>query len=312
MPLIPKTRLVYDTLRDRTRHTCDTIETDDIFMSVDDPRFHDTEYWLYSDLHSLYGNKHFNMRNPYDDAYQKIQKSISDIWTLETSFDDLFHAHVTKIDAAYDISPDAPYQQYAGTRGTDLKLTRFAAWALTAQSRVTFFSRMFFLFPNHTFEDLLTETMRLSRIKVHSETLYLNHKIEEIVQQYGGDIAACHAHINRAFFYGIDATRIKEVHHLPNNPRTPLTDYLTANALAARNTSLTAAIDEFNAAPVKSLELFYNLLYRHMTDARVALIKKTDRGPENNIDRKRISKAQDKLKKIERTLIKQTLKNNQL
>lgn len=308
MQTIPKTRLVYDILRDRTRHTSDDAKTDDVFLQFNDPRFHDTEYWLYSDLHSLYGDKHFNMQNMYADAYQKMKNAISDIWTLEPSFDDVFHAHVTQINTPYDISPDALYQQSNGKSGPDLKLTRFAAWALTKHSRITFFARMFFLFYNTTFDNIGEQTIRYSRIRLHHETLYLNHVIQDLSQQYGGDASTCHKYINQAFFYGIDTARIKQVHHLPDNPRTALTDYLTANALSAYNSALRTAINEFNATPHKTTELLYDLLYTHMTDARVALIKKTDKGPENNIDRKRISKLEDKLKSQERQLIKQSLK----
>ncbi len=307
MQPLPKTSVAYDILRSRTYHTSDDIDAHpDLFLGVNDPIFYDTEYWMYSDLNSLYGDMRLDMKNMYPNTYYGMQDTIERPLRQDYIFNDLFKSHVATIQTVYDPSPDAPYLQHKNIRGTDLKLTRLAAWSVSCQHPSMLFARMFFLFPGATYNQVLDETIRFARIRQRKESISLDKAIAGIVKKYGGDYRICHNLINRAFFYGLDAAHIKEAHGLPDNSA-PLTDYLNANALAARNLAIHKAISEFNTSPIKNINIFHELLYKHVTDGRVALLRKTNKGPENNIEKERIGKLESKLKKIETGFIRNNI-----
>ncbi len=305
MKPLTKSSVIYDVLHERTYHTSNDIDNyPNLFLSVDDPIFHDTEYWMYSDLNSLYGDMLFDMKNMYHNTYYTIRDAIPREQRQDIIFDDLFKSHVETIKTTYDPSPVAPYIQHAKQRGHDLKLTRLAAWALSQQNSSMIFARAFFLSPGATYNEVLALTKQFARISQRKTSAYLNNIVSGIVKQYGGDYNVCYGKIHRAFFYGLDTTYIKNAHGIPDNPKYSLTDYLNADGLAARNIGIQKAINEFNAAPVKNIDLFYELLYKHMTDARMAMFRKTDHGPEHNIERERFDRTATKLKRMESKFIK--------
>ncbi len=308
MSHMPKTSVAYDILSSHTYHTSnDPDKQNNLFLTVNDPIFHDTEYWMYSDLNSLYGDMRLDMINMYPNAYYTVQFAIDRSLRKDYIFDDLFKSHVETIQTTYDPSPVAPFINHKNQHGIDLKMTRLAAWSIAKQHPSMLFAQMFFMLPDAKYNDVLSETIRFSRIHLRKDCAHLERIVAGIVKQHGGDYRICNHLINRAFFYGLDTAQIKSAHNLPDNSRVPLTDYLNANALHARNTALRKAINEFNITPNKNINLFHDILYKHMTDGRVAVLRKTNSGPENNIEHERIGKVETKLKKMEKFFITHNL-----
>ncbi len=307
MPPLVKASVVYNILRERTHHTLDGVDTQlNLFDNATAPNFQDTEYWMFSDLNSLYGDMQFDMGNMYINTYNAMHTATS--YEIQPNkFDTIFKSHIDTIQTKYDPSPVAPYVTHAHRRGTDLKLTRLAAWSLTYQHPSMIAARMFFLIPNASYDDVLNATKQFSRIHLRKTAASLNHQISGIIKQYGGDYGACYGQINRAFFYGLDASYIKNAFSIPDNPKYPLTDYLNANALAAFNHAIQKAIMDFSHARIKDIGLFYSLLSKHLTDGRMDLFRKTDHGPEHNIDPEHIDKVKSKLKKLETNFIRKNL-----
>lgn len=303
---MPKKSVIYETLNQKRNTTTDGTQLD-MFAQNEavTPRTR-AEYWLYSDLHNLFGEFYFPISPTiYQNTYQNLRMPSGKKQTpdLVTPTQDFYNGHVAAIQQPYSIA-HKPKGMY-----TDYELTRYACWCMTHKNPNMIFARTYFISPVITPDMPLDEMKKLSyqfaRTNLREQLKEYEKQIAGILNRTNGHFSLFNHNMTRAFFYGYNAHDLKHIYRIPEKDNDPLSNYMGAGALYARICALRDAIAEFNNSKSTNVNVFDEILHKHLTNNRVKLIHDTGIRPEQDIFQTPVSQVATQLKNTERDFIKQ-------
>ncbi len=286
----PAPSIVFNELR-RTTHHINESTPPTLFSAPDAPEFNDTEFWWYSDLHNLYGAEYTNIDYPYGDTHPQITQYAK---KLKQNPVDLYNAHAI-----------ITYR----TNLSDMKLSRFGAWATLKQHPALIFAQLYFIMPNATFPDLCDAAHKFARIHLRQNLSNAEKIISGITHRHGGNIANTHQTVRQTFFD--NSIEYRQKNQFSPVPNTTWADHMSANALYTLTNALNTAIYKFdNATTRHTMQLFTHLLRDAISNARHTLIQNKNHAPEYELTPIPVSTVHSELKKQEREFIKQYSKQS--
>ncbi len=302
---LPKKSEIYNTLN-ATRHIPGQNTQLHLFDSDEhpNPQTPKYEYWLYSDLHNIFGSKHFPIYPRFGDhTWRALQMPIGTPkqFTLKPTNAEFYNQHIATIRSTYKISG------VTIKRGSDQQLSRYACWCMTHATPQLIFARTYFIAPiidaNMPYPEMKALSYQFARIHLRNQLKEYEKIIGGILNRYNGHFSLFNHNMTRAFFYGYDAKDLKEIYKIPIKPNDPLSNYMGAASLNTRIRAIQNAITRFNNSPTKNINTFDDILYQELTSGRIKLIHDTDIRPEQDIQPTHISKIESRLNQTETEFI---------
>lgn len=276
-----KSRQIYDYLQNCVHHVNEDVSPS-LFPTQDNNN--NSEYWLFSDLYNLFGAPYVGIHNNIDNTVQiAIKNACSKNKTAHNkiNFYNLYNAHAVSTRNDYQIN--TPMGIISKHAGLDARLSRYACWAIIRQWPNMIFSQLYFMTPNAMFNALNTDAKHFIRIPLRAQVAGNERIISAIAYRNNADMRWFAYYMHRAFFYGRNPDDIKSAYQIPLRRNDPISNYMGAASLAARRDGMNRAIKQLDENPNMRFEQFSKILYDELTTARVDVIKRTNRCPEQDI-----------------------------
>ena len=296
--------------------------TKDIFYELNQTRHHDTrwqqpslfqetptnlthEYWLYSDLHNIFGKQAFSTNKRMEDI-ERMEDIVREKLILPDDCDTPAFKlqHYDKIHHEFKLG----YRTYKDA--TDLKLSRYACWSLLKHSRNNVFAQTYFLSPvianNIDYNTLYDTASEFARIGPRQDLADAEKKLSKILASLHANIPEFYNSTSIALFNGITSEEIKEAHHIQNKKNDPIANYMSRHTLHARIAALYRAFILFNneERTNKTHIRLNEILCNELFNERVDMINKTGRRPEQDIKTTHIDNVKKELQNAEQEFIK--------
>ena len=248
-------------------------------------------YWLLSDLNKLYhiSDGDFNDQRwvvyTHFKSNPTVQKLTQAHGPHAPKLEDLFQGHVAPVASGASDS-DAP---------TDMKLTRFAAWAVIADitGTGTLFGQTYMLYPDDNLAELVTRTHEFARLDYRAQLAHTRRIVNGILYATNGVFGEFNNLIHTNFYNGTDADTLKRNHHIPIKNDDPLSNYMGVWSLMLRNIALRETIDRFDRMPgTPSANAFMMIAAQQLRQARQTMKIKHDITPEQDLRHINIKKVQ--------------------
>lgn len=303
---LPKKSVIFETLNNQ-RHTCADGTQLDMFTPTKTSATTNAEYWLYSDLYNLFGGAYIPLyptipHHTWNNLVMPIGNKNHPEMTRPTA--DFYNGHIATIHHPYKIGPHTTVK-----KGTDQELSRYACWCMTRNNPNMIFARTYFIsptiHPNMSFDNMEKLSYQFARVGLREQLKAYEKQIGGILNKTSGHFSLFNHNMTRAFFYGYDATTLKEIYKIPAKSNDPISNYMGAGSLHARICALRDAIAEFNLSKSTSANVFDEILHKHLTAQRIKLIRETDIRPEQDIFTTPISQVKSQLNHAELDFIKQ-------
>lgn len=292
-------------------HTADAYQQS-LFEEPSQTKIISTEYWLMSDLYNMYGPNIFDIGQSPDRFIQAkinltpLDKKLARNGIAKTfaTVREFYNIHIEMFSHNYTLTPPPGTSTIHRRNTMDARLTRYAIWSALPNTTNMIFDRLYFMLPNVNINTLYKISSEISRIFPRADTAHLERVVGAILHRNNIPFSPFYRDLNRTLFNGYDVNEIKEAHQIEIRQHDPLTNYMGALTLRARNNAVQHAISEFNHTRVQTPDKFYDIMMNNMYDARTQLIRHHGQAPENNISRTPISAICREYNKMEREFIK--------
>lgn len=268
-------------------------------------------YWYFSDLYNLFGQENLGncefipkvvhtalrdvvLRAPKGAPAQEIN--------IPDDFWDFYVKHITTIVRDYKINTDKGIKQIQN--GNDAKLSRFACWSLIKRNPKLIFTELYFMMPNAQFSDLSAASYKFSRIYLRNDLSRSEKIVNGIAYRNHAKMGLFHQSLNKAFFYDIDIETLKNMYGIIYEPGDPITNYMGARSLMAKQKALGIAIKRFDKEKMTFNDFSYTLR-KELNSQRIKLFQKEGFFPEQDLTTQHIQKVRSELKQKEKEFIKQ-------
>lgn len=292
----------------------------ELFHELNQTRHHDTrwqqpnlfqetptnltrEYWLYSDLHNIFGEQAFPTNKRMEDAvYEKL------ILPNGCDTPKFKQQHYDTIHHTYTLG----YRTFQNA--IDLKLSRYACWSLLKHTFNNVFAQTYFLSPvitnNTDYGTIYNTASEFARIDLRQDLTKAEKILSGILYSKHVNIKDFYNSTSIALFNGMTSDEIKETYHIPNKKDDPIANYMGRHALHARIAALYRTFDTYNRETNKSPIRLNEILCNELFNQRVDMINKTGKRPEQDIKTTHIDNVKKELQKAEQEFIqKYSIKN---
>lgn len=298
---LPKKSIIYETLN-KTQHWTDEDAQRSLFPDLfQDASLIHAEYWLYSDLHNLFGEKFMPAQNPHPSISMPqlpITKRGNPKFTTPTT--DFYDGHIVTTKQKYNID---------GAYYPDLRISRYGCWQLTKDNPALIFARTYFISPSispdMTYSTIADTSYQFARVHLRQELSDMEKILAGILNKHHANFSLFNHHMTRAFYYNYGAKDIKATYNIPQSTNDPLANYMGAASLHARITALQNTINRYNSLITQNIDTFYNILYQELIQSRVNMLKHTGTAPEQDIFPTHIKKIERQLRDTERNFTNQ-------
>lgn len=305
-----KTINVYNSLRDTTRRMGDNYDGQLPLFGEKQSYENDTKYWLFSDLYNIFGSHHVGHHNDIASTLQsaitfsnfrQLPKKAADNLPRPESFHDFFAGHMIPIINNYNIYEPVSDTTSIKYNGPDAQLSQYACWSLMKHWPSMIFAQFYFMMPDVSFDILYNMAYKFSRIYHRDRLTNFERMANGIAFRNNVNMREFNASMHRAFFYSTDIEKLKSVYEISGSPL----DYMGTRSLIARTRALDNAISAMDNSVNMSFDMFHKILTDELTIARVKMIQKTGRAPEQDLSSKPVSELKKDLNAIEKQFIKQ-------
>lgn len=284
------------------------IKTDDQLSLFPETHPHNTcnEYWLYSDLHNLYGEILFPTQPSFSaHIWQSMVMPSTPEPTrafpkLQPTDIDFYNNHVALITHPYTLG------NHHFKNAKDFKLSRYACWCMSRSNPNMIFSRTYFIAPiidpHMSFEQMNAYCYQFARIHLREQMSRQEKRINAILYKHNCNFNDFKQSTTIALFGNTPGTILNQ-NGLSTNSKKPLSDYMGAATLFERTRALKMAIDKINHTPNITKTQIYDITCTEMSHARSRAIQNMHIDPANDISRIPVQKTQSVLMQTERDFI---------
>ena len=299
---LPAKPVIFETLNQQ-KHIIDWAGQESLFPELRKPtkNIH-AEYWLYSDLHDLYGELYFPSQTNWQTYAQSqivqpaIPKNRLHTIQLTDPWPSFTNEHIVP---AHEIHPDTKKQ-------SDVAMTRYACWCATRRNPAMIFSRTYFILPTITdFTELYNTSYQFARVYLRNELATQEKNLAGVLKQlHANHQQFNHQTVQRAFFYGYSADEIKSAHRIVIKPNDPLANYMGPASLHAKACAISNTLHRFGMSRRASLEVLKIIMHEELTKERVRTIQTTGLRPEQDIHQTHILDVRNRLHQTEQEFIR--------
>ena len=264
------------------------------------------EYWLYSDLHNLYGELLFPTQPSFSAhiwqnmVMPRTQEPTRTFPKLQPTDIDFYNNHVALITHPYTL--DNHHFKHA----KDFKISRYACWCMSRNNPNMIFSRTYFIAPiinpHMSFDQMNTYCYHFARVHLREQLSRQEKRINAIVYKHDGNFHDFKKLTTIALF-GDTPDIILNQNGLSTNSKKPLADYMGAATLFERTRALEQAICKISHTPNITKTQIYDITCTALSHARNRTIQNMHINPANDIFQIPVQKAQSLLMQTERDFI---------
>ncbi len=286
----------------------------ELFHELNQTRHHDTrwqqpnlfqetptnltrEYWLYSDLHNIFGEQAFPTTQKMEDIAHKrlaLPDNCKKAYFIQQHYDTIHHAYTLG------------YRSFQNA--IDLKLSRYACWSLLKSTASNVFAQTYFLSPviadNMDYYTLYDTASEFARVDLRQDLTKAEKILSGILYNKHFNIKDFYNSTSIALFNGMTSDEIKETYHIPNKKDDPIANYMGRHALHARIAALHRTFDTYNRETDKSIIRLEEILCNELFNKRVDMINKTGKRPEQDIKQQHIDNVKKELQNAEQEFTK--------
>ncbi len=285
------------------------IKTDDQLTLFPETHPHNTcnEYWLYSDLHNLYGEILFPTQPSFSaHIWQNMVMPSTPEPTrafpkLQPTNIEFYNNHIALITHPYTLDN----RHFKSSK--DFKLSRYACWCMSRSNPNMIFSRTYFIAPiidpHMSFEQMNAYCYQFARIHLREQLSRQEKIINAIAYKNKIDFNEFRRINRAALFADHSKSHIAARNDFYISRNTPLADHMGAATLYTRTQALENAIAKINhTQPINSRKIL-EIIFTELDNARINMTKNLHIRPEDDISRIPVQKTQSLLMQTERDFI---------
>lgn len=263
------------------------------------------EYWLYSDLHNLYGEIYFPTQPSFSaHIWQNLamptpKKTTRAFPNLRATDINFYNNHVTLITHPYTLG------NHHFKNAKDFKLSRYACWCMSRQNPYMIFARTYFIAPvikqDIDFNELNNHCYQFARVNLRAQLAKSEKAINAILYKNNCDHHDFKIKMSIALF-GDTPGAVLDKNGL-NAFQKPISDYMGAATLYERNNALRNTITTINHTPEITPTQIFDIAYNEMHNAQKRLTQNLHIAPINDIQKHSVHNVQSHLTRTEHAFI---------
>ncbi len=271
------------------------------------PHSTNTDSWLYSDLHNLFGETSFPTQPSFSaHIWQNLvmpctSNSKRGTPQLSPTNINFYNDHVVQLNHPYTL--DNHHFKCA----KDFKLSRYACWCMSRNNPNMIFSRTYFISciidPHMDFATMNSWCYQFARPALRQQLAKCEKIINAIAHKNKIDFNEFRRINRAALFADHSKSHIAERNDFYISHNTPLADHMGAATLYARTQALKNAIAEINHTHQINSKKILEIIFTELDSARINMIKNLHIQPEDDIFRISAPQVQSKLMQTERDFI---------
>lgn len=260
----------------------------------------DMEYWRAFELQQLCGVENMPWgRGKKQDMQESMIDLIAGISGKDCSDSyKIFQSHV--------ISETSP----KGRITYDMKMSRYASWALTVGNYNMPFMRAYFALPGESIETISATANEFNRINMGNRLTARNRRIAGILHHDKIQLNRFYDSLHNAFFDNMSIFDLKTKNGIKITANDSIHNYMDASAMAAMADGIDAIIIRYeNKYSRHNSDIASCIAVEEMKKARFQLTERTNRTPTQYINKISIKEVRAKLKQLEQAFTKEYMSN---
>lgn len=254
------------------------------------------EYWRAFELQQLCGVENMPWGRS---TKQDMQESMIDLIACISNkyYDDSYKAFQSHI-----ISETSP----KGRITYDMKMSRYASWALTIGNHNMPFMRAYFAMPGADIQTISTIANEFNRVNMGNRLTARNRRIAGILHHDKIQLNRFYDSLHSAFFDNMSIFDLKTKNGIKITANDSIHNYMDASAMAAMADGIDAIIFRYeNKYNRHNSDIASSIAVEEMKRARYKLFEQTDRTSTQHIDKTSLKEVRTKLKKLEQAFAKE-------
>lgn len=253
--------------------------------------FNQTEYWLASDLYNIIPGLRLIISKNIPDQVYDLANTQSNIDILAASqenppsFYQIISQHTEPIKHDYLLHHHPNKNTINLKNGNDAKLSRFACFTIaycTQYNPMAYLATAYFMQPNATANQIIQTANDIDRVTERARCKNLEKKMCSIINtETQIPIGVVYNKIHHAFMGTESANTLRRKFNITDT--STLNNYLSADALRARNDAIERGISHFAHTKIRTKQTFTYLLSQEMAKARNIIYAQTGRLPKSHI-----------------------------
>lgn len=253
-----------------------------------------TEYWTAIDLQQLCGIENMPWRDTKTDMYESMLgligrvsgRDINNTYTLTQS-------HI--------ISQTSP----AGKKTHDMKMSRYASWALTVENKNMPFMRAYFMMPGADIQTISNIANTFTRIDANNRLARCTRHISAIISRGQMPFNNFYANLHSTFFGAVSIDELKAKNGIKITPKDSIHNYMGISSMTAMADGIDAIIHRYDRCERHNSDILSGIAIEEMRNARHNLIEKINRSPAQDITKTSAQDARAELKRLQLAFTKE-------